>query len=97
MIVDIYKVGPLTYPKIIQCDNGSEFKAEVSKMFEKHEVCILLLKCCIEAFDSFSYIGFPFASFEFKCCLASLRVCSILHNNCFTFVCLKDDNFLIFY
>ena len=28
MIVDIYKVGPLTYPKIFQCDNGSEFKAE---------------------------------------------------------------------
>ena len=26
MIVDIYKVGPLTYPKIFQCDNGSEFK-----------------------------------------------------------------------
>ena len=28
MIADIYKVGPLTYPKIFQCDNGSEFKAE---------------------------------------------------------------------
>ena len=24
MIADIYKVGPLTYPKIFQCDNGSE-------------------------------------------------------------------------
>ena len=23
MIADIYKVGPLTYPKILQCDNGS--------------------------------------------------------------------------
>ena len=23
MIADIYKVGPLTYPKIFQCDNGS--------------------------------------------------------------------------
>ena len=34
----IYKVGPLTYPKIFQCDNGSEFKAEVTKMLEKHEV-----------------------------------------------------------
>ena len=31
MIADIYKVGPLTYPKIFQCDNGSEFKAEVTK------------------------------------------------------------------
>ena len=29
MIADIYKVGPLTYPKIFQCDNGSEFKAGV--------------------------------------------------------------------
>ena len=36
MIADIYKVGPLTYPKIFQCDNGSEFKEEVTKMLEKH-------------------------------------------------------------
>ena len=40
MIADIYKVGSLTYPKIFQCDNGSEFKAEVTKMLEKHEVTI---------------------------------------------------------
>ena len=40
MIADIYKVGPLSYPKIFQCDNGSEFKAEVPKMLEKHEVRI---------------------------------------------------------
>ena len=40
MITDIYKVSPLTYPKIFQCDNGSEFKAEVTKMLEKHEVRI---------------------------------------------------------
>ena len=40
MIADIYKVGPLTYPKIFRCDNGSEFKAEVTKMLEKHEVMI---------------------------------------------------------
>ena len=38
MIADIYKVGPLTYPKIFQCNNGSEFKGEVTKMLEKHEV-----------------------------------------------------------
>ena len=38
MITDIYKVGPLTYPEIFQCDNGSEFKGEVTKMLEKHEV-----------------------------------------------------------
>ena len=40
MIADIYKVGPLTYPKIFQCDNGSKFKAEVIKMLEHHEVKI---------------------------------------------------------
>ena len=40
MIADIYKVGPLTYPKIFQCDNGSEFKGEVTKTLEKHEVKI---------------------------------------------------------
>ena len=40
MIVDIYKVGPLTYPKIFQCDSGNEFKAEVIRLLEKHEVMI---------------------------------------------------------
>ena len=40
MIADIYKVVPLTYPKIFQCDNGSEFKGEVTKMLEKQEVKI---------------------------------------------------------
>ena len=40
MIADIYKVGPLTYPKIFQCDNGSEFKGEMTKMLEKHDVKI---------------------------------------------------------
>ena len=40
IIADIYKVGPLTYPKIFQCDNGSEFKGDVSKMLEKNEVKI---------------------------------------------------------
>ena len=40
MIADIYRVGPLTYPKIFQCDNGSEFKADVTKLLEKHEVKI---------------------------------------------------------
>ena len=38
MIANIYKVGPLTCPKVFQSDNGSEFKAEVTKMLEKHEV-----------------------------------------------------------
>ena len=40
MVADIYKVGPLMYPSTFQCDNGSEFKGEVIKMLEKHEVKI---------------------------------------------------------
>ena len=40
MIADIYKVGPLKYPKIFQCDNGREFKGDVTKMLEKNEVKI---------------------------------------------------------
>ena len=40
MIADIYKVGPLKYSKIFQCDNGSEFEAEVTKLLEKQEVKI---------------------------------------------------------
>ena len=40
MIADIYKVGPLTYPSTFQCDNGSKFKGEVTKMLEKKEVKI---------------------------------------------------------
>ena len=42
MISDIYKVGPLNYPKVFQCDNGSEFKAEVTKMLEK---CGVTIRC----------------------------------------------------
>ena len=30
MVADIYNVGPLTYPKVFQCNTGSEFKAEVT-------------------------------------------------------------------
>ena len=40
MTAHIYKVGPLTYPRIFQCDNGGEFKGEVTKMLQKHEVKI---------------------------------------------------------
>ena len=51
MIADIYTIkipqnisveifGPLKYPKIFQCDNGSEFKGDVTKMLEKQEVNI---------------------------------------------------------
>ena len=38
-LVTIYKKsGVLKYPMVIQCDNGSEFKGEVTKLFEKHNV-----------------------------------------------------------
>ena len=40
MVTNIYKVGPLTYPDIFQCDIGNGFKAEVTKLLEKHEVTI---------------------------------------------------------
>ena len=40
MIADIYKVGPLTYPKKFQCNSDSKFKAEVTKMLENHGVKI---------------------------------------------------------
>lgn len=40
MIKDIYKVGPLTFPKTFQCDNGSEFKGDVAKLLEKNNVKI---------------------------------------------------------
>ena len=39
MIADIYKVSS-HIPQIFQCDNGSEFKGEVTKMLEKNEVKI---------------------------------------------------------
>ena len=38
MIADIYKVGPLTHPSIFQCDNGSEFKGEVTKMLKSKKL-----------------------------------------------------------
>ena len=40
MVADIYKVGQLMYPKIFQCNNGSEFKGEATKMLKKQEVNI---------------------------------------------------------
>ena len=40
MIADIYNIGPLMYPSIFQCYIGSEFKGEMTKMLEKHEVKI---------------------------------------------------------
>ena len=40
LLKNIYenKQIPLTYPTIFQCDNGSEFKADVNKLLEKHGV-----------------------------------------------------------
>ena len=32
------KSGVLTYPRVIQCDNESEFKDEVTKLLEKLNV-----------------------------------------------------------
>ena len=32
------RVGVFKYPKTFQCDNGSEFKNEVTKLLEKHKV-----------------------------------------------------------
>ena len=34
------KCGVFKYPKVFQCDNGSEFKNEVTKLLEKHNVDI---------------------------------------------------------
>ena len=46
MIANIYKVGPIIYPRIFQCDNGGEFKGEVTKLLEKHElkICRVTMK-----------------------------------------------------
>lgn len=38
MLSDIYKATPLTWPQQVQIDNGSEFKADVIKLFQKHNV-----------------------------------------------------------
>ena len=41
MLGAIYKKGgAFKYPKVLQTDNGSEFKGEVAKLFEKHNVDI---------------------------------------------------------
>ena len=40
IIADIYKVGLFTYSKIFQWDSGSEFKGDVTRLLQKHEVMI---------------------------------------------------------
>ncbi|XP_057316766.1 uncharacterized protein LOC130657782 [Hydractinia symbiolongicarpus] len=34
MVKDIYKAGPLHYPKTFQCEHGSEFKSDITKLLE---------------------------------------------------------------
>ena len=34
------KAIPLTWPEVFQCDNGTEFKADVTKLLEGHNVKI---------------------------------------------------------
>ena len=38
MLRDIYKKGPLKYPVELHVDNGTEFKADVSKLMKEHDV-----------------------------------------------------------
>ena len=38
MFKDIYKKGPLRYPQELHVDNGSEFKSEVGKLMQEHDV-----------------------------------------------------------
>ena len=41
MLETIYeKGGVFKYPKVFHCDNGSEFKSDVTKLLEKHNVDI---------------------------------------------------------
>ena len=36
----IYVRGPLTFPRLIQCDQGAEFKGKVNQLFLKHQVLV---------------------------------------------------------
>ena len=39
-LVKIYRRGPLTFPRLVQCDEGSEFKGKVNQLFLKHRVLV---------------------------------------------------------
>ena len=41
MFADIYKKGPLRYPKELHVDNGTEFKADVLKLMKEHDVKVI--------------------------------------------------------
>ena len=36
----IYNRGPLKFPRLIQCDEGAEFKGKVNQLFLKHQVLV---------------------------------------------------------
>lgn len=39
-ITKIYNRGPLTFPRLIQCDGGAEFKGKVNQLFLKNQVLV---------------------------------------------------------
>ena len=41
MLKDVYRKGPLKYPKELHVDNGSEFKADVLKLMKEHDVKVI--------------------------------------------------------
>ena len=41
MFKDIYKRGPLRYPKELHVDNGTEIKADVLKLMKEHDVKVV--------------------------------------------------------
>ena len=36
----VYKKGVFKYPKVFQCNNESEFKSDMTRLLEKHNVVI---------------------------------------------------------
>ena len=41
MFKEIYKRGPLRYPKELHVDGGTEFEADVQKLIKEHEVKVV--------------------------------------------------------
>ena len=39
-LTKIYSRGPLRFPRLIQCDNGAEFKGSVNQLLLKHQVLV---------------------------------------------------------
>ena len=60
----IYKKGRVfKYPKVFHCDNGSEFKSEVTKLLEKHSVEIR------RATTKYQHLWRPLTKIWQNCCL----------------------------